>query len=231
MVVLVLAWGAFIGAGVLSAYHHDQRGLDALQSVRQSSDPTTLTASSTVATLHGAAAEFGAAHDELTGPLMAPATWLPVLGRQLRSARSLSSAAEQVSDVGAEFLGQVHDVLDQPHGAGPERVESLRRLSALSLTAAHRLDSVDTGPGEALVGPLARRHDEFVSQLDDVRRRLATAAGVSAATAGPVPSWRSARPTPPTARSTSVTSARRAPWDWPRARWSSPATSSATGAG
>jgi len=183
VVVLVLAWGAFIGAGVLSAYHHDQRGLDALQSVRQSSDPTTLTASSTVATLHGAAAEFGAAHDELTGPLMAPATWLPVLGRQLRSARSLSSAAEQVSDVGAEFLGQVHDVLDQPHGAGPERVESLRRLSALSLTAAHRLDSVDTGPGEALVGPLARRHDEFVSQLDDVRRRLATAAGVSAATA------------------------------------------------
>ena len=155
VVVLVLAWGAFIGAGVLSAYHHDQRGLDALQSVRQSSDPTTLTAT----------------------------IWLPVLGRQLRSARSLSSAAEQVSDVGAEFLGQVHDVLDQPHGAGPERVESLRRLSALSLTAAHRLDSVDTGPGEALVGPLARRHDEFVSQLDDVRRRLATAAAVSSVTA------------------------------------------------
>ena len=98
VVVLLLAWGAFVGAGVWSAYHHDQRGLDALQSVRQTSDPTTLTASSTEATLHGAAAEFGAAHDDLTGPLMAPVTWLPVLGRQLRSARSLSSAAQQVSD-------------------------------------------------------------------------------------------------------------------------------------
>ena len=112
-------WSA---VGVWSAYRHDQRGLAALQTVRDTSDPTTLTASSTEATLHGAAAEFAAAHDDLTGPWMAPATWLPVLGRQLRSVRSLSSAAQQVSSVGATFLGQVHDVLDQPHGAGPERV-------------------------------------------------------------------------------------------------------------
>jgi len=183
VVVLLLVWGAVVAAGAWSAYRHDQRGLDALQSVRQTSDPTTLTAASTEATLHGAAAEFGAAHDDLTGPLMAPVTWLPVLGRQLRSARALSSAAEQVSTVGARFLGQVHDVLDQPHGAGPERVQSLRRLSALSLSAAHQLDGIDTGPDQALVGPLARKHDEFVSQLDGVRRRLATAAVVSSVTA------------------------------------------------
>ena len=183
VLVLVLVWGAVVAVGVWSAYRHDQRGLDALQSVRQTSDPTTLTAGSTEATLHGAAAEFGAAHDDLSGPLMAPVSWLPVLGRQLRSARSLSSAAQQVSTVGARFLGQVHAVLDQPHGAGPERVQSLRRLSVLSLSAAHQLDAVDTGPGQALVGPLASKHDEFVSQLDDVRKRLATAAGVSAVTA------------------------------------------------
>jgi hypothetical protein len=183
VVALLVVWGVVVGASVWSAYRHDQRGLDALQSVRQTSDPTTLTASSTEATLHGAAAEFGAAHADLTGPLLAPATWLPVLGRQLRSARSLSSAAQLVSTVGAHFLGQVHDVLDQPHGAGPERVRSLRRLSALSASAAHQLDAADTGPGRALIGPLARKHDEFVTQLDDVRHRLATAAGVSAVTA------------------------------------------------
>ena len=183
VVLLLLVWGAVVAAGVWSAYHHDQRGLDALQAVRQTSDPTTLTAGSTEVTLHGAAAEFAAAHDDLTGPLMAPATWLPVLGRQLRSARALSSAAEQVSTVGAQFLGQVHDVLDETHGAGPDRVQSLRRLSARSLSAAHQLDGIDTGPDVALVGPLARKHDEFVSQLDDVRRRLATAAAVSSVTA------------------------------------------------
>ena len=177
--VVVVAWAAVVAVGVWSAYRHDQRGLAALETVRDTTDPTTLTASGTEATLHGAAAEFNDAHDDLTGPWMAPATWLPVLGRQLRSVRSLSLAAQQVSSVGATFLGQVHDVLDAPHGAGPERVQSLHRLSALSASAVRQLDGIDTGPGDALVAPLARKHDQFVSELDDTRRRLATAASVS----------------------------------------------------
>ena len=183
VVVLVVLWGAVVASSVWSAYRHDRQGLDAIQTVRQTSDPTTLTAGSAERTLHGAAAEFGAAHQELSGPLLAPVAWLPVIGRQLRSARSLSSAAQEVATVGATFLGQVHDVLDQPHGAGPERVHSLRQLASLSATAAHQLDGIDTGPGQALVGPLAAKHDEFVTQLDDVRRRLATAAAVASVTA------------------------------------------------
>jgi hypothetical protein len=183
VVVVVVAWAAVVAVGVWSAYRHDQRGLAALETVRDTTDPTTLTASSTEATLHGAAAEFAAAHDDLTGPWMAPATWLPVLGRQLRSVRSLSLAAQQVSSVGATFLGEVHQVLDAPHGAGPERVASLRRLSALSRSAADQLDGIDTGPGDALFAPLARKHDQFVSELDDTRRRLATAATVSSVVA------------------------------------------------
>jgi hypothetical protein len=181
--VVVVAWAAVVAVGVWSAYRHDQRGLAALETVRDTTDPATLTAGPTEATLHGAAAEFAAAHDDLTGPWMVPATWLPVLGRQLRSVRSLSLAAQQVSTVGATFLGQVHAVLDAPHGAGPERVQSLRRLSVLSASAARQLDGIDTGPGNALVAPLARKHDEFVSQLDDTRRRLATAAAVSSVVA------------------------------------------------
>jgi hypothetical protein len=181
--VVVVAWGAFVAVGVWSAYRHDQRGLADLTAVRSNLDPASLTASSTEQSLRHATGEFRSAHDGLSGPLMAPATWLPVLGRQLRSARSLSAAAEQVATVGTGFLVDVHGVLDQPHGAGPERVQSLRHLSALSLAAAHRLDAIDTGPGQALVGPLARKHDEFVTQLDDARTRLAKAAGVSAVVA------------------------------------------------
>jgi len=181
--VLVVAWAAFVAAGVWSAYHHDVRGMARLTAVRDNLDPTTVTSASTEQSLRTASAEFGAAHSDLSGPLMAPATWVPVLGRQLDSARALSSGAQQVATIGATFLAQVHDVLDQPHGAGPERVASLRRLSALSLAASHQLYAVDTGPGQALVGPLARKHDEFVTQLDDARRRLARAAGVSAVVA------------------------------------------------
>ncbi len=183
VVVLLVAWTAFVAVGVWTAYHHDERGMADLNSVRNHLDPATVTASATERSLRTASTEFAAAHGELTGPLMGPATWIPVLGRQLRSARTLSAGAQQVATIGATFLAQVHGILDQPHGAGPERVASLRHLSALSLTAAHRLDAVDTGPGNALVGPLARKHDQFVTQLDDARTRLAKAAGVSAVVA------------------------------------------------
>ena len=183
VVLFLVAWAAVVAAGAWSAYHHDQAGLAELETVRSHLDPGTVTAASTEQSLHAAAAEFGAAHDDLTGPLMTPVTWVPVLGRQLRSVQSLSSAAQQVSTIGSTYLAEVHGVLDQPHGAGPERVASLRRLSVQSATAVHRLDGVDTGPGGALFGPLARKHDEFVGQLDDARDRLARAAGVSAVTA------------------------------------------------
>ena len=183
VVVLLVAWGALVAAKVWSAYRHDQRGLAVLTTVRSNLDPSTLTASTTERSLRSAAGEFSAAHADLSGPLVAPATWLPVFGRQLRSARSLSSAAQQVATIGSTFLVQVHDILDQPHGAGPERVQSLRHLSVLSAAAVHQLYAVDTGPGQALVGPLARKHDQFVSQLVDARNRLATAAGVSAVVA------------------------------------------------
>jgi hypothetical protein len=183
ILALLVVWSAVVADGVWSSYHHDQRGLAELQVVRTNADPTTLTASKTETALNRASGEFAAAHADLSQPWMTPATWLPVLGRQLRSARSLSSAAEQVSTVGSGFLGQVHNVLDQPHGAGPQRVQSLRRLSVLSLAAARKLSAIDTGPNQALVGPLARKHDQFVQQLDEARHRLVKAAGVSAVTA------------------------------------------------
>jgi hypothetical protein len=183
LAVVVVAWCVVVSTGVWSAYRHDQRGLSELTAVRSNTDPATLTASTTEQTLRSASDEFASAHADLSGPWMVPATWLPVLGRQLRSVSSLSGAAQQVSTIGSTFLARVHDVLDQPHGAGPERVESLERLSDLSLTAAHRLDAIDTGPSQALVAPLARKHDQFVSQLDDARDRLVKAADVSAVVA------------------------------------------------
>jgi hypothetical protein len=183
VVVLLVGWAAYVALHAWSAYRHDQRGMADLTAVRDHLDPATVTASTTERSLRTASSEFASAHDALTGPLLAPATWVPVLGRQLRSASSLSAAAQQVATIGATFLAQVHDVLDQPHGAGPERVQSLRHLSALSLAASHRLATIDTGPGQALVGPLAAKRREFVTQLDDARTRLAKAAGVSAVVA------------------------------------------------
>ncbi len=167
----------------VSAYHHDQKGLAALQQVRSQLGPDDLTSSSSVAQLDAARAEFEAADVALSSPLFGPITVVPVIGRQLRSVRALSSAAGTVSGVGSSFITQVHGVLHQPHGAGPDRVTSLRSLAVVSATAQHQLTNVDTGPSQALVAPLASKHDEFTGQLDEARSRLTKAAGVSAAVA------------------------------------------------
>jgi hypothetical protein len=181
--VLVLAWMAILAVKAVSAYHHDQQGLAALQQVRSQLGPDDLTSTASVDQLEGARAQFDAASSDLSSPLFGPITIVPVIGRQLRSVRALSSVAGTVSGVGSSFITQVHGVLHQPHGAGPDRVSSLQELSAVSRSAGRQLAHVDTGPSQALVAPLASKHDEFISQLDEARSRLANAADVSAAVA------------------------------------------------
>jgi len=183
VLLVLLAWSGVLAAKTWSAYRHDQQGLAQLDAVRANLDPGQVTAASTQRSLETAEAEFDAARADLSSPLFAPVTVVPVIGRQFSSVRALSTAAGQVSAIGAGFLGDVHQVLDLPHSAGPERVASLERLSALSLSSARQLSGIDTGPGEALISPLASKHEEFVSQLDDARTRLADAATVSAVTA------------------------------------------------
>ena len=183
VLVVILAWGALLAAKSWSAYHHDKAGLADLQSVRAQLNPGQLTETSTVTALDTARGEFDAAHSDLSSPLFAPVTVLPVIGRQLQSARDLSSAAQSVSQVGGSFLAQVHGIINEPHGAGPQRIASLHQLGALSLSAESQLAAVQTGPSDALIGPLASKHDEFVSQLDDARSRLTKAAAVSAVVA------------------------------------------------
>ncbi len=183
VVLILLAWAGILAAKGLSAYHHDQQGLAALQQVRAELGPDDLTSTASVQRLDGAQMQFDAATSDLSSPLFGPLSIVPVLGRQFRSVKALSSAAGTVAAVGSSFITQVHGVLHQPHGAGPDRVTSLRELSAVSLSAQRQLAHVDTGPSQALVAPLASKYDEFVGQLNEARSRLTKAAGVSAATA------------------------------------------------
>lgn len=183
VVVVLVVWGAALAVKTWSAYRHDQRGLAALQRVRSNLSPGQLTASQSVRSLEVARVEFAGAQSDLSFPLFAPVTVIPVVGRQLRAVRSLSAAAGSVSQIGASFLTDVHGLLNEPHGAGPERVTSLRQLAAISAATRARLARIDTGPSQALVGPLAFKHDQFVTQLDDARTRLAKAAAVSAVVA------------------------------------------------
>jgi len=183
VVVVVVVWGVIVGVMTLSAYHHDRKGLAVLEEVKANLSPGTLTSAASIHLLDQAQAEFSSAQSELSSPLFAPIAVVPVIGRQYRAVKALSSAAGTVSAVGSSFVSQVQGLLDQPHGAGPERVASLRRLGVLSLSAEHQLAQVNTGPSQQLVGPLASKYNEFVTQLYDARLRLTKSAAVSAVVA------------------------------------------------
>lgn len=184
VIVVVVVWGVIVGLKTLSAYHHDKRGLAALEQVKADLSPGELTSAQSTRLLDQAHAEFASAQSDLSSPLFAPITVVPVIGRQYSAVRDLSSAADTVCQVGSSFISQVHDLLNQPHSAGPERVTSLRRLGALSLSAERQLSAINTGPSQALFSSLASKHNQFVNQLYDARVRLAKAAAVSAAVAG-----------------------------------------------
>ncbi len=183
IVAVVVIWLLVLGARSVSAYRHDKNGLALLEQVKSNLSPNDLTSSGSERLLDEAHAEFTSAQSDLSSPLFAPITIVPVIGRQIRSVRALSTAAATVSSVGSSFLGQVHTVINQPHAAGPDRVTSLRTLATVSASAASQLRSVDTGPSNGLVSPLAAKYNEFVAQLNDARLRLTRAAGVSAASA------------------------------------------------
>ena len=128
-------------------------------------------------------AEFASAQSDLSSPLFAPITVVPVLGRQFSAVRDLSSAA------GHRLPGGI--VIHLP-GARPARSAPQRRARAGGLAppargpvAVRRTSTgrIDTGPSQALVSSLASKHNEFVTQLYDARVRLTKAAAVSAAVA------------------------------------------------
>ena len=182
-VVVLAAWLVFLGVRSVSAYRQDKQGLALLEQVKSHLSPGDLTSSGSERLLDQAQADFSGAHADLSSPLFAPVTIVPVVGRQLRSVRALSTAAGTVSAVGSAFLGRVHTVINQPHSAGPERVASLHTLAAVSASSAAQLRHLDTGPSQGLVSPLAKKYDQFVSQLDSAQLRLTRAAAVSAAAA------------------------------------------------
>ncbi len=183
IVVLFVAWIGLLAVKSWSAYRHDKSGLASLELVKNQLTPGELTSAGSVHLLDQARAEFASAQADLSSPLFTPMTFVPVLGRQIRSVRALSAAAVTVSEVGATLLSQAHAVLAEPHTAGPDRVAALRQLSVIAGSAQRSLAGIDTGPSAALIAPLASKRNEFVSQLNDARLRLAKAAGVSGAVA------------------------------------------------
>lgn len=175
--VVVAAVQLAVGLVDASRGQHD---VDAARAQLSAAD---LVGSLPEASLRAADRSFQSSAGLLHSPLLAPGLIVPVLGRQLESVRDLAAAAAQVSGDGAAAMVSLRSVLDAPHTAGSDRVETLRRLAALADATDRSLGRVGLGPADNLLGPIARRRDQFAAQVADARDRLANASAAAFAAA------------------------------------------------
>jgi hypothetical protein len=163
--LLVLAWLAVCAITVADAVGRLHRGVDTLTAARSHLHLSSLQDAPVTASLDRATGDFQSAHDLLSDPWMAPLDIAPYVGRQLHSARSLSSAAGTVTTAGRTALVQTQALLRQPHDQPAERAALLVKLQGVVDPLETRLDNVDLGPSNALLPTLASRRATFAADL------------------------------------------------------------------
>lgn len=183
VVALVVIWAVAAVVDVVVAADHIHHGEAAVQSARQGLSADGILSGAPVGSLRSAQSNFASAHGLLSSPLLWPVDVLPVLGRQLRSVQDLSSAAQQVAHIGIGAVGRSQALLRLPHTAGPDRVAALHQLAALAASTHSALAGVNLGPDQALIGPLAREHNTFLSDLTQIRNTLARTSEAASAAA------------------------------------------------
>jgi hypothetical protein len=181
---VVVLWALAVGIVLVMGLRDASHAMAEITAVKANLSAADLVSGGSGPKLAAAGAEFQRAKSLLDSPLMAPIDILPVLGRQLRSVQDLAGAAAQVSDIGAGAVTQAKVVLDSPHHLGPDRITALRRLAQLGQETGAALARIDTGPSEALIGPVASKRDDFLRQLTQAETKLSHASVVATAVAG-----------------------------------------------
>ncbi|HEV3495458.1 MAG TPA: DUF4012 domain-containing protein, partial [Actinomycetes bacterium] len=181
---LVLAWMAWLAVTLALASGEVRRGTAALETARSHAHPEELAAGRPLPDLQRAAVAFGGAHRALSGLQWAPARVLPVVGRQLRSLSALSSAAAGVAEASHGAIFEVQRLLAADRGGGPaDRPALIEALAAEAARADARLASLQLGPREGLLPPLAHRRNQFSDELERLRAGLQRGAAGGRATA------------------------------------------------
>lgn len=176
---IIIAWLA--GAAVVTVIgleeaSHAMQDLDQAKSELSASQVIT---AAPEAELRKAHQEFADASGLLDSPILSPAAILPVIGRQVTSVRDLAHAATQVSGIGIQAVGTLRTVINAPHKSGPARIAALDNLASLATRTDGQLSSINPGPSGRLLPPLAKRYDQFVDQVNQIRGRLQHASQVA----------------------------------------------------
>lgn len=172
-------WVVLCGTSLAKARRDALAGIDAVERAERLTSPSELVEGTAGEPLREAADAFRLAREDLDHPALLPLRVLPVVGRQVRSARALVGAADDIVDIGIRAVDEAQATLALPRRTGPERLALLRRLGVAAARFDAELGTVDLGPGRALVGPLGERRSELAERLDEVRDAMGTGATVA----------------------------------------------------
>lgn len=110
---------------------------------------------------------FDDASERADSAILAPVRVLPLFGRQVRTFRSLSDAAGQVTTIAMDALEDMPTDVDSV--PPKDRSDLARRLGRVAKNATRKLEAIDVGEGSWLITPLARQRENFVEELERVR--------------------------------------------------------------
>ena len=130
-------------------------GRDQIEMVFDEHDLEAIARGDADADLREAKESFDEAAGSLGGWRVAPARWLPVIGRQLRSGHKLSVAASEMIDIGLGLTAEVRTISDRLDSGDLDITDALVEVAAPLAEMQQRAEAIDLGPDEALVGPLA----------------------------------------------------------------------------
>ncbi len=179
VLLIVVIWAIFAAIQGLAARSALENAETALRSVEQSVTVEAVldgTASSDLAEARDALAT---ADDELGARVLSPIRVLPVLGRQLTSARALSGAGLTVLDAAIDASDDAQLLLDGVL-ARDDRSAALRELENIFRAAHVEVTSVDLGPSEGLIGPIRSARSDLVDDLASAAEQLDRGAEVTA---------------------------------------------------
>jgi hypothetical protein len=198
--VVIVAWLVAVSVMTLTARHHadlgladirtvDQRSTGGIEQLVDSLAPKDGNPSDIPDVLRAATDEFHNASNLMRSPVMAPALVLPVIGRQIRSARALSTAATTVGSASAEAYDALAGLLTTKTTQPDERLAAGRQAETVLRRLQSRIAHIDLGPGDALMGSLAnarrRFNDEYGRLQATTTRAIDAVAALNSFLTGP----------------------------------------------
>jgi hypothetical protein len=167
LVVAAVAWGVVVSLMLLSASGKSRDALDELRAAQNERTFSALVDPATAARMHDAADGFSDADSAFGSPVVAPAKFLPIVGRQIRAADSLNGAAADTADLAADAADELREATTGPTPVGAERVALIQQLNDLVGRTSAGLKDIDPDRPEALVGPLDEAFDKFTESRSD----------------------------------------------------------------